>query len=284
MFTIFRYSLGRMRGQILGWGLSLAILGGYLLTFYDVLFEQGAEIMRLVSSYPPELLTFFGDMTNLMSPAGYLTVEFFSYMPLIVGIFAVLSGSGLLAGDEEAGTLDLLLSYPISRMQLFAGRWLAFVSAMAGIVALSWLGLAGGLRWSAMDVSPAELALPCLSLWAQLLVFGCLGLLLSMVLPSRRLAAMTAGLVLVASFFLTSLARIDASLEEAARFSPLNYYQAGEALDGMNWVWFLGLVAVALVLSMLAAWRFQRRDIRVGGEGSWGLGLRPRKASAPPLG
>ena len=35
MMTIFRYTLRRFRGQILGWGLALALLGLLLISMYD---------------------------------------------------------------------------------------------------------------------------------------------------------------------------------------------------------------------------------------------------------
>jgi ABC-2 type transport system permease protein len=280
MIAIFVYALRRSRGAILGWGLSLGLLGAYLMPFYDTLAEQQETLTQLIASYPPELLAFFGDMSNLgalFTPEGYLGFEFFSYMPLILGIYAVLIGSGLLASDEENGTLDLVLGHPVSRTALFAGRWLSFVAATLGILALTWLGLLIGKNWSSLEFSGVELARPFISLGAELLLFGTLALALSMLLPARRLAAMVAGLLLVASFFLTSLARIDEKLERVAQLSPLNYYQSGEAILGLNGAWVAGLLAASIVFTLLAWWRFERRDIRVGGEGGWQLpGLRRR--------
>jgi len=122
--------------------------------------------------------------------------------------------------------------------------------------------------------------LPLLSLLAELLLFGTMSLLLSMVLPSRRLAATAAGLLLVASFFITGLAKINEDLESLARLSPLNYYQAQDAFQGLNVAWLAGLLAVAVLFAALAWWRFQRRDIRVGGEGGWRLPSLPFRRRA----
>jgi ABC-2 type transport system permease protein len=100
-----------------------------------------------------------------------------------------------------------------------------------------------------------------------------------MLLPARRLAAAGAGLVLVASYFLSSMAFLNESLAAVARFLPYDYYQSGEALNGLDWASFLGLLAASAVLALLAWWRFQRRDIRVAGEGGWRLpSLRFRRA------
>jgi ABC-2 type transport system permease protein len=280
MLTVFGHALGRFKWQIVAWGGSLGILGGYMMTFYDTIVEQQQQLQNLLSSWPPSLMAFFGDVTKMLTAGGYLTIEFFSYMPLILGIFAVLAGSGLLAGDEENGTMDLVLAHPVSRTVLFFGRLAAFVLAIIGILALCWLGFMIGMPWAKhLGVRWDQLMLPFASLGAVLLLFGALSLLMSMVLPARRLADMVGGVVLVASYFVTSLARIDESLRAAARFSPLNYYQAGDAIEGRNGLWLAGLVGVALVFVLLAWWRFERRDIRVGGEGSWGWGLPGRRKS-----
>jgi ABC-2 type transport system permease protein len=106
-----------------------------------------------------------------------------------------------------------------------------------------------------------------------------MALLLSMVLPSRRLAAMIGGMTVVGSYFLSTFARLDPSLENLALLSPLNYFQSGEAINGLNVAWFGGLLAVAALLAVLAWWRFERRDIRVAGEGSWRWPLAGRQAT-----
>ena len=280
MITVFKHALSRNLGTILGWGLSLAVLGGYLVLFYDTLAEQQAQLNQLISQYPPELMAMFGGMDDLFTPHGYINVEFFSYMPLILGIYIILSGSGLLVGDEENGTLDLVLAHPVSRTAVFWGRLLSFIVTMLAILCITWLGFVIAIPGTLLDISPGKMALPFLSLFALLALFGTLALLLSMLLPSRRLAGMVSGLLLVASFFITTLARLDENLEKLADLSPLNYYQGGLALLEVEWGWIAGLLGVAILFTLLAWWRFQRRDIRVAGEGGWQLAFWKAKAKA----
>ena len=115
------------------------------------------------------------------------------------------------------------------------------------------------------------MAIPFLPLLAQVLIYGTLALLFSMLLPARRLAAMAAGLVMVVSYVSSSMATLNENLAAVARFLPYDYFLGGDALSGLNLTWFLGLLAASAVLALLAWWRFQRRDIRVGGEGGWRL-------------
>ena len=282
MITVFRYSLRRFRGQILGWGIALALLGVLLVSMYDMIAAQQDQLEDLLKLYPQEFTAFFGDFSSFGTPEGFLSVELLSYMPLILGIFAVLTGSGLLVSDEENGRLDLIMAHPVSRTVLFLGRLLAFVAAAVAILAICWLGVVVPMNWSSMGIGWGRIWLPLLSVLAELLLFGAMALFLSMVLPSRRLAATTAGLLLVASFFITGLAKINQDLEPIAKLSPLNYYQAQDAFHALNGAWLVGLLGSAVVFAALAWWRFQRRDIRVGGEGGWRLPSLPfrRRAGA----
>jgi ABC-2 type transport system permease protein len=279
--TVFRYRFRRYRGQVLGWGLSLAVYGLLMVPFYGTILAQQEQFEELIDAYPKEIAAFIGGMEDIFSPTGYMDTYILSLMPLILGVFAVLMGSGLLASDEESGRLDLILAHPASRTALFWGRLLALAAATLGIVALLWLGLAIPSRWTEMNaLSVVELSLPCLSLFAVLALFSTLALLLSLLLPSRRMAATVAGFVLVGGYFLPGLAYLNSDIEPIAQLSPLWYYQGGDAIKGFELTWFFGLLAVALLLALLAWRRFQRRDIRVGGEGGW---QRPTRSSLSRL-
>ncbi len=270
MLTIFRYGLARLRGQVLGWGLAMCVLAVLSVARYGVLRDNREAMEKMLQGSMGEVAAVFGDTSKLFTPQGFLSMQFFNYLPLILGVYAVLAGSGLLASDEENGTLDLVLAHPVSRTALFAGRFLAFAASTAAILAFCWLGLVAGTTWFPyVDVGWGALVLPNLSLLAVLLLYGCLALLLATLVASRRMAAMTAGLVMVASFFLTMFGRVDEGVKNAARFFPLEYYQSGEAILGLNGTWLAGLLAAAGVFTGLAWWRFERRDIRVVGEGAW---------------
>ncbi len=281
MLTVFRHSLNRYMGQILGWGIPLALLCAYGLLLYDTLVDPQTQqqYLQLISSYPRELMTFFGDMTQMFTPGGYLDTLFFTYIPIVIGIFSTLTSASLLAGDEEKGILDLVLAHPISRMKLYVGRLGAYTVATIMILFISWLGFVITLHQTSLDATVWEIILPFLSLFSLLMFFGTLTLLLSMLLPSQQWAAMISGLILVASYFLSSLARLSENLRPIEKYFPMHYYQGGQALTKMNWSWFGLLIAFSVIFAGLAWWLFERRDIRVSGESGWRmsafLGRRP---------
>jgi ABC-2 type transport system permease protein len=272
MFAELKHTLRRKRGAVIGWGIALALYGLLMVSLFDSITGiEGFE--ELLQSYPPELMAFFGgtDMLALTQPRGYIDVYYFSYMPVIVGIFAIVVGGGLLVSDEERGLLDLVMAHPVSRTSLFWGRVLGFVVATVLVLLVSWLSWALPAQGTGMDLTWIEFLRPFVPLLAELLLFGTLALLLSLVLPSARMATMlTSGLV-VANYLLLGLSNINEDLKAVVEYTPLHFYQGGKAIDGLNWGWLAGLLGVSLVFALLAWWRFERRDIRVGGEGGWSL-------------
>ncbi|HEX9595782.1 MAG TPA: ABC transporter permease subunit, partial [Anaerolineales bacterium] len=243
--------------------------------------QNAAQFEELIAIYPKEIMGFFSESgtMNFTTPEGFLSIEYFSFMPLVVGVFAILAGSAMLAADEERGVLDLIAAQPVSRTALFSGRFLALLLSLVLMMTLGYAGVMLGTTYSAMDLDALQTVSPFASLFAFLVFYAGLSLFLSMLLPSRSTAAMVAGIVLVASFFLNGLANLNDTLKNLEPFLPISYYQSENWIAGFRWDWFGGLLSAGLLLALLAWWAFLRRDIRVGGEGGWRL-PRLRKAAA----
>lgn len=278
MLTIINRKLYKNALMILGWGLGLGLLGYWMFDIYETMFGMEVDLMQLMAAFPEEMLAFFGGAdVNIFEPAGFLHLEFFSYIPLILGIVAVSGATGLIVKMEEQGSLELILAQPISRSAVFWGKLLAFLMTFILILAIIWGGFALGLAGTdSFDLTQAQLIRPFISLFAVLLVFLSLALMLSMILPTSGSAAMVTNILLIASFFITSLAHIEDRLESLNAFSPLRYYQGGNALNGLNVEYLLILFGSALVFIGIAWLLFEKRDLRFGGTG-WLRVVRKRK-------
>lgn len=278
LWTTLRYAYLGLRGQILGWGLGLAFYGLMIVPMYGVLGAQQDRLQQMIASYPPEFLAFFGgDANSLITPAGFLGMYAFSMMPVIIGIFAVMAGSGLIVSDEERGRLDLIVAHPVGRSSFFFGRSLAILGAALSIMLLGWLGFCVLLGGSSLGFNWGQMAVPFLSLLAQTLVYATLALMLSMFLPSRNLAAMVTGAVMVASYFVSSLSFMDERLEVVSKLMPYHYFQTVLSFQELNLTWLFALLGASALMTMVAWLRFVRRDIRLSGEGSWRLPFKSRR-------
>ena len=264
--------------MILGWGIGLGILAYYLFDIYDTFFQQDVNLQQLLNAFPSELLAFFGgEDVDLFSPSGFLHLEFFSFMPIILGIMGVTSAANLITRSEEEGSLELILAQPVSRSLFFWSRTLALILSVSLILLIVWCGAAIGLELHDFDLTQIQLVRPFVSLLSILMLFISLALFLSMVLPSSGSASLAAGFFLIASYFISSLARIDEDLEGINRFSPLKYYQGGTAVNGLNQEHLLLLFGLALLFLLLAWFFFEKRDMRFGGTGGIRLVFKRRE-------
>ncbi len=120
---LFRKALGDLRGQILGWGIGIGLMLMLTVLLYPSI---GSAYADVIDELPEGFLSFLGGAT-FDTLEGYLSIEFFSYAPLVLGIFAVMAGSASLVGEESQGTLDLLLAQPsgggVWRWRSWQGSW-----------------------------------------------------------------------------------------------------------------------------------------------------------------
>ena len=268
MLTLFSRKLGKNLLMILSWGLGLALLGYFLFDIYESMFGMNVDLQQMMAAFPEEMLAFFGGDVDIFDPEGFIHLEFFSYIPIILGIVAVSGATGLIVKKEEEGSLELILAQPVSRSAVFWGKLLALLVTIILILVITWGGFALGLASTdSFDLDQGQLIRPFVSLFAVLLVFLSLALMLSMILPTSGSANLVTNFLLIASFFITSLAQIEDRLQALNRFSPLRYYQGGKALSGLNIDHLLILLGVSLVF-ILAAWLlFEKRDLRFSGTG-----------------
>lgn len=161
-------------------------------------------------------LTLSGATTSGALGVDLLTVSVASMTTLavyLVPLVALLMSFEAIAGDAERGSLALVLTYPVSRGALLAGKFLAHLSGLAIAVAIGF-GLAGLLAYALGGAGVASgLALLRLMLGAVLLgaAFIALGYVVSSLSRSVAAAAGGAGfiwLVLVVLYDLVLLALV----------------------------------------------------------------------------
>ncbi len=271
MKATFLYMLRRLRLSIVGWGLGLAIISALTVLIYDSIKDKMDLINTFMKDMPPIFVAMAGEASQFGTASGWLHAKLFSVLPVLFGFFMVTASAGLLAVDEERGRLDLFMAYPVSRARVFFGRLAALLCATVIIMLCCWLGIVLSIPFSPMKLAPLPAFLPFVSTMAPVLLFQGFALLLAMILPSRRLAAGATAVLLIGSFFVEILYKVDNDLIWLASLFPLHYYQGGLAIDGFNWGWFLGVSSVGVLFIMLAWWRFEKRDIRVIGEGTLSL-------------
>jgi ABC-2 type transport system permease protein len=251
------------RWQILGFGLALGLVAA-LDVFIWPAYRETVQNLEL----PPALEAFLGTELSIATPAGFLSAEFFSWTPILLLVYAVIQGTGTVAGEESAGTMDLLLSQPVRRANVVVQKAAAFVTGLTLTVLLAWAGFLVSLPFVDMgSVSLYDVALACANMMPITLLFYGLSLWLGAALGNRALAAGGATALVTAAYFVNLVVNAVEDLEPLRYATPFYYYGAGLPLvRGIEWP-HVALLAGVGVLAFAASLRaFERRDVSTGGE------------------
>jgi ABC-2 type transport system permease protein len=262
-------ALRELRGSTVGWSLGIGALLVLTVSLYPLIADTYAD---LTDQLPAGMLAFMGMDLPFNTLEGYLSAEFFSYGGLAVGVFATLAGTALVASEENAGTLDLLLSWPVSRTRLLLTKVAGLAGAMAVLTLVITASALGTAYAVGVDGAWGRTAVGFLLLWPFGMAVGLVALAASLALPGRLVAGSAVALYLLASYVIDSLGNLVEELEPLRPLLITSYLQGQEALAGdARLAYILGGVGIGLGALALALWLFSRRDIGV------------RRASLPGL-
>lgn len=254
-------TLSDLRPQMLGWGLGV----GFLLVLTVLVYpSMGPNYEKIINELPKEFHAFWGAGLDIGTFEGYLGAEFFNYTPIALAVFAILAGTASILGEETQGTLDILLSHPISRIRLVSAK-LAGLAISNGVVVIILLAICfATLTFVDIDVKVGRILGAFLLLWPYLTAISFLSVLLSLLLSSRLFAGTVMAVLLVASFTLDSLANLESKLEPLRPIYITTYYQGGNALGSeISWAYTAGLLGIMFASLSLSIWIFLHRDIAV---------------------
>ena len=264
--SVFLKTQRDQRRSLAWWSLGAGILVGVMVGFYPTI--EGIEgLQELVDQYPDSLMAMFGasDLAGFSTPAGYLNAELFGFMlPMLIAVFAVGRGSGAVAGEERAGTMELLLSQPIPRGRLVLEKYASMTVSVLQLVSFVWVVLVVGAQLVGMDIGAVRLAEMCISLALLGLAFGSVAFAIGAVTGRHGLSVAVGASVVAGGWVLNTLSLLSDVLESTRWLSLMHYYNGDSPLvNGLNPAHAGVMLIVALACLGAAYAGFQRRDIRM---------------------
>ena len=259
LFALVSHTSRTQLRSVIIWGAALGLYGAAMVASFTAIEGSAEQLNQLMEAYPKGMLEAFG-VTDLGDPANYLQSQFLGLAPLALAFFPILALANAIAGSEERGTIDVLLGNPLPRWQLVVGSFLATALSLLGICAIVGLLTWGTAALVDVDLSWREVTNGVLNLWPITVAFGSLALLCSSLFHRRALAISIPAFLLFGMYLIDTIGRASKDLKDWRPASAFYYY--GSAIeDGIDWADFGGITLVALVLVLLAALLFRRRDI-----------------------
>lgn len=261
--NVFTKMLWDQRRGIVIWTVSIAAVGVAYAAFYPTM--NNPDMAAVMENYPQAVLDALG-FTDITSPAGYLGSTTYGLLgPVLIIIFGATLGARAIAGEEEAGRLDVLLAHPVERWQAVLQRAAAIAVALALSGVVLWLAMvvaAGPAQYESIGVE--NLAAATLQMVLLGLLFACLALMVGAVTGSRGLAWGITALIAILSYFANTLGPSVEAIAWTQDISPFHFFSGGRPLvEGWQLTDALVLLAMSVILVAVAVVGFRRRDIAV---------------------
>ena len=182
---------------------------------------------------------------------------------MVIGSLLTMT-SGVLAGEVDRGTMDLLATLPISRTRIYASLTMVAVLFGLPVCWTIWLGVCVGralVGWG--EVRLDVLAILTCHLYAVYVFLACFSMAVSALCSRRTTALLICFVVVFYSFVINLLMAFWPALERIAFTGFLNYYSPLPIVRDHAWHWDdIGvLLAAGLVCWTVGLLGFQRRDV-----------------------
>lgn len=269
--ALFSTTLKLSQWAIVAWGVLLILYGLIILLLYPALQESaGPALEDYLRSLPEGLLNAMGltqeVLDNMLagegvSLGGFLGTEYLSWWPVIAGIYAFMFGSGAVAREADRGTMELLLSHPISRVQVVTSKFLAFL-AIAGLLVIATVaGIALGVLLVSESLDLARVFLVTVQGGMAVVSIAAYSLLISCITLDPRKAMALAGGIMAVQYIVSLLGPLLDSFAWVQKLSLFYYYRPLEILIQGQFavesvLVYLGITVVFFAAALVV---FQRR-------------------------
>lgn len=236
----------------------------FLATFYPQMESMGDMYAQMMEN--PTFKALLGDDIFAMTTfGGFIGIEAFSYMGIVLGAYIAFLTASFIAGEVEQKTSDLLLSLPVSRVNVVISRFFALIPPVA-LITLAMLGAIYAGAWYINEEIQIEwFAIAMLFMGVFTLAVGAASLFLSALMSDGKRAALISIGVLLAMYLIENIGAMVTSIDWARRLTLFHYLKLNSiaVTHTVNWNNMAVLLAVTVVFLALAVIAFRRRDINV---------------------
>jgi len=244
----------------------VTLLISVTMSMYRTFIDNQSKVLGMMNLIPKSALQFKGvsNFNDLFSVLGFYAVNNVIYMMLLGSIYSIILSSNILLKEEYGKSADFLLSWPLTRSDVFISKMSVFVLNvfLLNLVAT----LAGFISIEIVKTGPFGIKpFLVLSLYTFLLnlLFGAIGLFIStLIRKPKSITTFSIGLVLI-MYFIYTLSKITESASKLGYLSPFKYadmdaMKPGYGLEPWRVLFFIGLSILLLVSSFRI---YKRKDI-----------------------
>ena len=258
---VARVDLRSRRKSLVGYAVGLGLYTLVIVALYPA-FKDSTSLDKILKE-SPSIAALFGISGSITSPDGWTNANLYAnFLPLIVLLLTIGYGAAAVAGEEEAGRLDLIVSLPLSRRRIIAEKS-AVMLLQAGSVCVVTYGACSSdvpsIYGSMRGISPPQHLASCCSESAS-------GSSPSRSVPRAANVDPRSGSPPhshAAAYLLSSLGPVVSWLDNWRVLSPFYWAIGNNQLNrGLGWDGLLVLGGITTAAITAAVISFERHDLR----------------------
>lgn len=261
--SIFTKWLWDSRRSLLGWTLGILLVGCGYAAFWPTIDDPALQ--QALENYPQALLEAI-NYTDIATPEGYLNATVYGLVvAVLLVVFGIAAGTRIVAGEEEAGVLDLTLAQPVSRVSVVLQRFAAFVASVMVILIVFWLAMLAIAAPAQFDQIPASrFAAMHVHLALFTILFGSISFAVGAATGRRALALATGAVVAVVAYASSGILPQVAGLQWTRDYSAFTWLNGSTPLlNGVDVAHAGIMIGLSVLFVGLGVAAFRRRDIAV---------------------
>lgn len=262
--NIFRQTLKDNKTIIIIFALALALYSFMLVSLFPTV-NKFSGLTEYWDSLPEGMKAFFNIQgIGFDTLEGFLTIEFVLVWILISAGFVISFANKIVVKEIESGTMELLLSYPISRKKLIITRSIVALIGILLLVLATILSILITAHSKGISVHDFRIFkfgfigfFLCLAIYAYSLLFSC-------IFDERNKVILASVGLTIALYILDVFAKLSDKVKDFHFLSLFKYYDPQGVLSRGDIYW--GGVGILLLFSIIcfiiSLIVFERKDIK----------------------
>lgn len=247
------------------WLSILIIIFGVVYLIYPYMFTNDTKesINQMMEIFPPEVLKSFNmDLASMDTAYGWFKTEGFTFVLLIIGIYASFLGSSILLKEENDKTIEYLGFLPIKRSRIITNKLIVSIIYLIGIVLLllgfNYIGLilSGDLKqkeFLLLSLTPLFIALPLFAI----------NLFISTFLhKTKKTIGISLGIVFI-SYILNILSELSTKVEFIKYFSIYTLADVRNVISNVeiNPIMVIISLSITVLMIILTYIRYGKKEL-----------------------
>lgn len=260
--NIFVRELGKNFINFLIWLSVSVLLMVYVVNIYPS-FKGNAIIDIINIKFPPALQKAFGlNVMNFDNVMSFIAMMI-PYIILLGGIYAGILFSSIVSKEENDGTIEFLLSKPVTRVKILFSKLFAAIFYVVFFVVITFLATFISLKAINVSFDGKKLLLLASATFLAMLTFAMLCFLVSMfVFKTRILIPISVGIIF-ATYLLKALSELSDKGQFIKYLSPFEYFDAATILKNGLRPLYLSISIIFIIICFVSSViQYDKKDFR----------------------